>query len=50
MTDEQILAFIETEWPDISDKENCLRWILGKPHPGRTLHQLCCFWARHEHD
>ena len=48
MTDEQLMV-IEAEWPDISDKWGCIRWITGKRHPNR-LDQLCCFWMRHEHD
>ena len=43
------MAFIEAEWPDISDK-GCIRWITSKRHPNRSLDQLCCFWMRHEHD
>ena len=50
MTDEQLMAFIEAEWPDISDKWGCIRWLTGKRHPNKSLDQLCCFWMRHEHD
>jgi len=41
--------YIKREWPDISDKVNCARWILR--HEDQTgLDQLCCFWQRHEAD
>ena len=49
MSDAQILAYIETDWPDISDKENCVHWIVNTDLPGRTLAELCCYWARNEH-
>ena len=55
MTDSQLLAYIDSDWPDISDKTGCIRWLTHKYHgivlaPGADLDQLCCFWMRHEHD
>lgn len=41
--------YIKREWPDISDKVNCARWIL-RHEEQQELDKLCCFWQRHEAD
>jgi hypothetical protein len=45
----KVIGHIEREWPDISDKANCARWILRR-EDHTELDQLCCFWQRHEAD
>ena len=46
---EDTVAYIEREWPDISDAWNCARFVLRNEHM-KDLDRLCGFWARHEHD
>jgi len=54
MTITEIISQIERDWPDISDKNNCARWIVLGREKKRfpedlSVDHLCSFWSRHEH-
>jgi hypothetical protein len=54
----QLIKYIESDWPTISDANSCARWILKQADAGlfpenyglRQVNICCSFWSRHEHD
>jgi hypothetical protein len=49
-----LISYIQEEWPDIMDKEDCANFILRNLNPRdphmSTIDQLCGFFVRHAHE